>query len=175
MGMYKHLKKTYKSEDYKKLMKERVISWNKEPVMVKLKRPTKIDRARTLGYKAKQGFVIVRGRIRKGTQKRESTSGGRKPLKAGKRKYTPGMNLQHILETRVAKKHPNLEVLNSYYIAESGQHIWYEVIMINPSEPSIKKDKQLKKLALQKRRVFRGLTSSGKSSRGLGRGQGFEK
>ncbi len=175
MGMYKYLKKVYKTEEHKKLMKERIISWNKERVMVKLKKPTKIARARSLGYKAKKGFVIVRGRIRKGTQKRESTAGGRKPLKAGKTKHTVGMNLQHIMEMRVAKKHPNLEVLNSYYVGETGQHIWYEIIMIDPSEPAIKSDKQLKKVALQKRRVFRGLTSSGKASRGLGKGQGFER
>jgi len=174
MGMYKYMKNVYKTKEYQDLMRQRVISWNKEPVMVKLKKPTKIDRARTLGYKAKRGFVVVRGRIRKGTQKRESTAGGRKPLKAGKRKYTPAMNLQHILETRVARKYPNLEVLNSYYIAESGKHIWYEVIMFDPNEPSIKSDKQMK-LFGQKRRVYRGLTSSGKKSRGLGRGQGFER
>jgi len=175
MGYYRHLKKTYKTEEYGKLMKERLISWNKEPVMVKLKKPTKLDRARALGYKAKQGFVVVRGRIRKGMQKRESTAGGRKPLKSGQTKHTVGMNLQHILETRVARKHPNLEVVNSYYVAESGKHIWYEVIMVNPSDSGIKKDKQVKKLALQKGRVYRGLTSSGKASRGLGRGQGFER
>ena len=175
MGMYKYLKKTYKTEEYKKLMKERVISWNKEPVMVKLKKPTKIDRARTLGYKAKKGFIVVRGRIRKGTQKRETPSGGRKPLKAGKTKHTPAMNLQHVLETRVGRKHPNLEVLNSYYIGESGKHIWFEVIMIDPNEPGIKNDKQMKKLAKQKGRVYRGLTAAGKKSRGLGKGQGFEK
>ncbi len=174
MGMYKYLKNTYKSAEYKELMKKRIISWNKQPVIVKLDKPSKIDRARALGYKAKQGFVVIRARIRKGTQKRETPSGGRKPLKAGLTKHTPVMNLQHISEMRVARKFPNLEVLNSYYIGESGRHIWHEVILVDPNHPCIKSDKQVKKIAEQKRRVFRGLTSAGKKSRALGRGKGFE-
>ena len=32
----------------------------------RVEKPTKIHRARTLGYKAKQGYVLVRARIRKG-------------------------------------------------------------------------------------------------------------
>jgi len=174
MGMYKYLKKTYKSPEYKELMKQRIISWNKQPVMVKLEKPSKIDRARTLGYKAKQGIIVVRARIRKGTQKRETPSGGRKPLKAGKTKHTPVMNLQHITERRVARKYPNLEVLNSYYVGESGRHIWHEVILVDPEHPCIKSDKELKTIIKQKRRVFRGLTSAGKRSRGLGKGKGHE-
>lgn len=174
MGMYKYIKNTYKTPEYKELMKQRIISWNKEPSFVKLEKPTKIDRARALGYKSKQGFVVVRGRIRKGTQKRETPSGGRKPLKAGKTKHTPTMNLQHIVEMRVARKYPNLEVLNSYYLAESGQRIWYEVILVDSNHPCIKSDKQLKNLGNKKKRVFRGLTSAGKKSRGLGRGKGHE-
>ena len=174
MGMYKYMRKVYDSPEYAELIRQRIISWNKEPAFVKLEKPTKIDRARALGYKAKQGFVIVRGRIGKGTSKRETPAGGRKPLKSGRTKYTPGMKLQHILEMRVASKYPNLEVVNSYYIAESGKHIWYEVIMVDPNHPCIKTDKQLKGLVGQKRRVFRGLTSAGKSSRKLGRGKGHE-
>lgn len=174
MGMYKYMRKIYESPEYADLMKQRVISWNKEPAFVKLEKPTKIDRARALGYKAKQGIVVIRGRIGKGTSKRETPSGGRKPLRAGKTKHTPTMNLQHILEARVASKYPNLEVLNSYYIAESGKHIWYEVILVDANHPCIQSDKQLKALVDQKRRVFRGLTSAGKKSRGLGRGKGHE-
>ena len=52
--------------------------------------------------------------------------------------------------------------------------MWYEVILVDPNHPCIKADKQLKSLVTKKRRVFRGLTSSGKKSRGLGRGKGHE-
>ncbi|MBU3897220.1 MAG: 50S ribosomal protein L15e [Nanoarchaeota archaeon] len=173
MGYYKYMKNVYDTEEYTALMKERVISWAKEPVFVKIDRPTKLDRAHTLGYKAKQGFVMVRVRIGKGGSKREKPAGGRKPLKAGMRKYTPEMNKQHIAEGRVAKKFINLEVLNSYYIAETGKFFWFEVILVDPQHPCIVKDKQIKWIRDQRGRVFRGLTSSGKSSRGLGRGRGF--
>ncbi len=167
MGMYKYLRKTYETEAYKELMKQRIISWNKEPVFVKLEGPTKIDRARELGYKAKQGFIIVRVRIRKGSTKRETPAGGRKPLRAGRTKYKTEMNLQHIAEVRVARRYPNMEVLNSYYIAETGDRTWYEVILIDPAHPCIISDKQTKGICEQRRRAFRGLTSAGKKSRDL--------
>jgi len=173
--MYKYIKKQFRSKEYKDLIKQRLISWRKQPAFIRLERPTRLDRARSLGYKAKQGFVIVRTRIKKGTRKREKPKRGRKPLRAGLTKHTPGMNLQHIAETRVNKKYPNLEVLNSYYMADDGRHKWFEVILIDPSHPCIKSDKDMKKISKQKGRVYRGLTSAGKKSRGLGKGKGFEK
>jgi len=167
------MKTVYDTKEYTDLMKQRVISWAKEPVFVKIDGPTKLDRAHTLGYKAKQGFVMVRVRIGKGGSKREKPSGGRKPLKAGMRKYTPEMNKQRIAEARVGKKFPNLEVLNSYYIAETGKFFWFEVILVDTQHPCIANDKQIKWMREQRGRVFRGLTSAGKHSRGLGRGRGF--
>ncbi len=176
MGLYRYLQRTFQSPEYEKLMKERLISWRREPVLVKIERPTRLDRAHALGYKAKQGFVLVRIRIGKGSSKRESFTGGRKPLHAGMTKITPKMNLQHIVEMRVARKHPNLEVLNSYYVAEDGRSQWYEVILVDPSHPAIKSDNDLNWICnpTNRGRVFRGLTSAGKRSRGLGRGKGYQ-
>ncbi|MCD6477306.1 MAG: 50S ribosomal protein L15e [Candidatus Aenigmarchaeota archaeon] len=174
MGLTKYLKKLYRSKEYKQELKKKLILWRKENVITKIKRPTRLDRAHALGWKAKQGFILVRTKIGKGTSKRETPSGGRKPLRAGKTKHTPKMNLQHIAEMRVARKFPNLEVLNSYYVAEDGKHKWYEVILVDPNHPAIKKDKTINWIKNQTRRVFRGLTSAGKRSRGLGRGMGFE-
>jgi len=96
-----------------------------------------------MGYKAKQGFAIVRTRIGKGTSKREKPAGGRKPLHAGMNKIHPAMNAQHIAEMRVARKFPNMEVLNSYYVAEDGKHKWFEIILVDPQHPCIKNDPQL--------------------------------
>ncbi len=83
MGMYKYLSKMWKSEEHKELMKKRLISWRKQPVVVKIKRPTRLDRAHKIGYKAKQGFVVTRIKIGKGTGKREMPSGGRTPPRSG--------------------------------------------------------------------------------------------
>ncbi len=40
--------------------RKRLAEWRKEPAVLRIDRPTRIDRARSLGYKAKQGFLIVR-------------------------------------------------------------------------------------------------------------------
>lgn len=177
MTMYKHIEKTMRSPEYKEALKKKLISWRREPVFVKLEKPSNLSRARLLGYKAKQGFVMVRTKIGKGTRKRETPSGGRKPLRVGKTKHTPGQSLQHIAEMRVAKKYPNMQVLNSYYIAEDGQRKWFEIILVDPAHPVIKNDPKLKWLAEShnKGRVFRGLTAAGKKSRMLGKGMGFER
>jgi large subunit ribosomal protein L15e len=169
MGYLKYLRKFQHSPEYDKLLKERLISWRREPVILRIEKPTRLDRAHALGYKAKQGYVLARVRIGKGSSKRETTSGGRKPLHAGRTSITPKMNLQHIAEMRVARKFPNLEVLNSYYAAEDGKSKWFEVILIDPSHPCIKNDPKINWICepQNRGRVFRGLTSAGKTSREL--------
>lgn len=163
----KYIKDYWESPEHDKILKERLISWRREPVTLRIDRPTRLDRAHALGFKAKQGFILARIRIGKGTSKREKPTGGRKPLHAGMTKITPKMNLQHIAEMRVARKFPNLEVLNSYYAAEDGKSKWFEVILIDPSHPCIKNDPKLNWICnpANRRRVFRGLTSAGKKSR----------
>jgi len=176
MGMKKYLVKTWRSKEEKELMKKRLIGWRKESVYVRIKRPTRLVRARSLGYKAKQGFVLVRTKIKMGTRKREAR-GGKKPKNQGMRGISPRQSLQHISEMRVARKHPNLEVLNSYWVASDGKSKWFEVILVDVNHPCIKNDKKLKWLQnpANKRRVFRGLTSAAKKSRMLGRGKGYER
>ncbi|NOZ81976.1 MAG: 50S ribosomal protein L15e [Candidatus Micrarchaeota archaeon] len=145
----------------------RRIRFAKESAIVRIERPTRPDRARSLGYRAKQGFVMVRVRVRKGTRMREKPSGGRKPSKAGLKRIRSGKSLQRIAEERAQRKYPNLEVLNSYYVAESGKYKWYEVILVDPHHPVIKSDPKINWICSQKGRVFRGLTSAGKKGRGL--------
>jgi len=169
MGYLRYLRQYWESPEYNSLVKERLISWRKEPVISRIERPTRLDRAHVLGYKAKQGFVMARVRIGKGASKREKPAGGRKPLHAGMNKITPAMNAQHIAEMRVARKFLNLEVLNSYYVAEDGKYKWFEVILVDPQHPCIKNDPKLNWVCnpANRRRVFRGLTSAGRESRGL--------
>lgn len=164
MGAYQRISESWQRSESRR---ENVIAWTREPVVKRIEKPSRLDRARALGYKAKQGFVVVRVQMRKGTRKREKPSGGRKPLHAGMTRINPVRNKQAIAEGRAAKRFPNLEVLNSYYAGESGKAKWYEVIMIDPSHPVIRSDKNIKWIALQRGRSFRGLTSAGKKSRGL--------
>lgn len=142
-------------------IKERLMRWRREPRFQKIDKPTRLDRARALGYKAKHGFVIVRGRIRKGGRKRPLYGRrGRKPSKTGISKFTSKLSLQTILEQRVNRKYPNLEVLGSYLVGEDGKYKWFESILVDPNSPEIKKDKNMKWVTEKqhRRRVFRGLT-----------------
>jgi large subunit ribosomal protein L15e len=68
---------------------------------------------------------------------------GRRQKRMGVSKYTPSKSIKLIAEERVARKYPNLEVLNSYWVWEDGVSKWYEVILVDPSHPSIKSDKDV--------------------------------
>jgi large subunit ribosomal protein L15e len=173
LNLYKALRNIWKTktEETEKLEKKRLIEFRKQPAVVRIEKPTRLYRARALGYKAKQGFVIVRVRVRKGGKPRRlyERSGGRKPSSAGLLKFTARKSDRWIAEERAARKFPNLEVLNSYYVGEDGQYKWFEVILVDPHHPNIKSDPKINWITSGKhrRRVFRGLTSAGKKSRGL--------
>jgi len=178
---YKYVAKAWnkpKDSYVNELMKQRVIEWRRQPAVVRVERPLRLDRARKLGYKAKQGFVIVRARVRKGGRKRQRPKAGRRQKRMGVAKLKPAKSLQLIAEERAARKFPNLEVLNSYWAWEDGIQKWFEIIMVDPNHPVIKSDRNMNWISknAQHGRVFRGLSSSGKEVRGLHRrGRGAEK
>jgi large subunit ribosomal protein L15e len=122
-----------------------------------------------LGYKAKQGYVVVRVRVRRGGWRRERPKAGRRQKRMGVTKLKLAKSIKLIAEERAARRFPNLEVLNSYWVWEDGLHKWFEVIMVDPNHPVIKSDKNINWIAdsAQHGRAFRGLTSSGKEIRGL--------
>lgn len=178
MGIYKILNKLWKNKkQVRKLFRDRIIEWRKENSVVKLKKPTRIDKARALGYKAKQGILVARVRVKRGGRKKPLIKKGRRPKRRGRKKIV-GKSYQWIAEERANRKFHNFEVLNSYYVAQDGKSYWYEVILVDPSHPVIKKDKHLKWFCEKqhKGRVYRGLTSAGRKSRGLRhKGKGAEK
>ena len=160
------------------LMRQRLIEWRKESVITRVEKPTRLDKARKLGYKAKQGFIMVRIRVRRGGRRKLRPTAGRRPKRMGVKKFKPAKSLRLIGEERVARKFPNLEVLNSYWVGEDGVSKWFEVILVDPQHPSIKNDKDINWICRkqQTRRVFRSLTSAGKKVKSLrGRGRGREK
>ena len=169
---YKYLANAWKVPDasyVEEIMRQRVIEWRKQPTIVRIEKPTRLDRARKLGYKAKQGFVVVRVRVRRGGLRKPRPRAGRRPKRMGVVKYKPAKSLRLIAEERAARKFPNLEVLNSYWVWEDGRHKWFEVIMVDPYHPAIQADKDINWICarVHKGRVFRGLTSAGKKVRGL--------
>ena len=160
------------------LMRQRLIRWRRQPAIVRIEKPTRIDRARKLGYKAKQGFIMVRVRVRRGGLRKQRPRAGRRPKRMGVKKFKPAKSLRLIAEERAARKFPNMEVLNSYWVGEDGRSKWFEIVMVDPNHPAIKADKDVNWICENQhhRRVFRGLTSAGKKVRGLrNKGRGAEK
>jgi len=156
---------------------ERLIEWRAGESFVRVDKPLRLDRARTLGYKAKQGIIVVRARVRRGGLHKKRFDGGRVPSKMGVKKITMKQNTQVIAEARTAKHYPNLEVLNSYWVGDDGKHHYFEVILVDPFHPSIRTDKDLNWICTkpQTNRVLRGKTSAGQKHRGLrNKGKGAE-
>jgi len=177
---YSYVKDTFEKHEtgYQTNHWIRGIEYRKGKSIERVEKPTKLHRARTLGYKAKQGYVVVRARIRKGGMHKVRPKRGRKPRAMGVSKYTTGKNLQWVAEERVQRKYPNLEVLNSYKVYADGRNWYYEVIMVDKNHPVIKADPKINWICEPQhtRRVARGLSSSGKKARGLHKkGWGSEK
>mgnify|MGYP001166203245 FL=1 len=182
MGLHKHVSAAWKKPKEgipSRYRIDRMAGWRKEPVFIRIDKPTRIDAARRVGYKAKQGVVVVRTRVRRGGLRKGKIHMKRKPSKAGIKKITMGKSIQRIAEERTARRYPNLEVLNSYWVGEDGKNKFYEVIMIDPEHPAIKSDKDMGWVSSgssHRGRAFRGKTGAGKRGRGLlNKGKGAEK
>ncbi len=178
--MYDYVGDQWKVPDttYTSPYKQRLIQWRKEESFTRVERPTRIDRARSLGYKAKQGYIVVRARVRRGGLRKPTIRAGRKPSAKGISKITMAKSTQRIAEERTAKRYPNMEVLNSYWVGEDGKHHFYEVILVDPVHPVIMKDRKINWITSTEntRRVLRGKTSAGQKGRGLRhKGKGAEK
>ena len=177
MGFYQSVRGIWKSksDEFRQINKERLIEWRKEGSTVRVSRPTRIDRARSLGYKPKSGVVVVRQRVLRGGRRRPDIKGGRRSKHARQLKILD-KSYQAVAETRAADRYPNMEVLNSYYLAQDGLRYWYEVILVDRESREVVADKNLSSVAKSKGRVYRGLTSAARKSRGLGnKGTGSEK
>ncbi len=168
MGLYKHLQKLWNKpkKNLGDLWQKRLIEWRREPTTVRILKPTRLDRARALGYKAKQGIIVVRQRVPRGGHTRPRITGGRRP-KTKRQRLSLEKSYKGIAEERASKKYKNCEVLNSYWVAKDGLHYWYEIILVDVSHPAMKKDKNLKWITQKQHRgrAFRGLTAAGKKSR----------
>lgn len=77
-----------------------------------------------------------------------------------------------IAQERVGRRVGGLRVLNSYWVAQDAAYKYYEVIMVDTAHNAIRRDAKVNWItkAVHKHRELRGLTSAGKSSRGLGKG-----
>jgi large subunit ribosomal protein L15e len=138
MGMQKYLTQTWNNRekgDLQRHFRSVAIKWRREPAVYRVETPTRLERARSLGYKAKQGYVVVRVRIRKGGARKARPRAGRRPRALGVTRFTRSMSLKRIAERKASKKYPNLRVLSSYYVWEDGTNHWFETIMRDPHNP----------------------------------------
>jgi len=141
-------------------------------------RPTRPDKARRLGYRAKQGFIIYRVRVRRGGRKRPVKKGivYGKPKNQGINQLKYDKTLRSTAESRIGRRCKNLRVLNSYWVNQDGTYKYFEVILVDPSHQAIRNDPRINWIVAptQKRRERRGLTSTQRRSRGLqGKGNMF--
>ena len=180
-SMYSYIADAWKvpSSNYlKELNRARRVEWRREENFCRIERPTRLDRARNAGYKAKQGYVLVRGRVRKGSFQKRQIKAGRRAKRKGILAITVGKSLQRMAEERAQKRFPNLEVLNSYWVGADGQHEWYEIILVDPHHPVIQADPKINWICYNthKGRVYRGKTAAGQRGRGMSTtGKGAEK
>lgn len=169
-GFYHYIKQAWKKPNAARVkeIREKMIEWRAGNRIVKIEKPTRLDRARALGYKAKNGVLVFRVTIERGGRVRARPRVKRRSRRQTIRKIL-GMSYQWVAEQRLQHKYTNLEILNSYKLGKDGRFYFFEVIAIDPNVPEIKSDKQLNFMCRpeNRNRALRGLTSSAKKSRGL--------
>lgn len=125
-------------------LRAKAIEWRKQNALVRITRPSRIQKARRLGYKAKQGIVVIRMRVGRGNMRKQRPVAGRRPKHLGVVRIKPALSMQRVAERRVLEKYPNMELLGSYYLYQDGMYLWYEIILADPSHPRIFKDKEIR-------------------------------
>ena len=126
-------------------MKEKVVAWRKQKAITRVDKPSRIQKARRLGYKAKQGIVVIRMRVGTGGMRKKRPRGGRRPKHLGVTRIKADVSMKQVADRRVLERFPNMKFLGSYFLAKDGMHYWFEVILADPSHPRIAKDKELRK------------------------------
>jgi len=129
-------------------LRQRAVIWRNQNAVTRVEKPSRIARARRLGYKAKQGIIVVRMRVGTGGMRKQRPRGGRRPKHLGVTKIKADVSMKQVSERRVLERYPNMKLLGSYFLYKDGMHYWFEIILADPSHPSIAKDKELRKRVL---------------------------
>jgi large subunit ribosomal protein L15e len=88
-------------------------------------------------------MIVVRARVGRGGMRKKRPVAGRRPKHLGVVRIKQAISMQKVAEKRVNEKFPNMEVLGSYYLYKDGTYLWYEILLADPSHPSIYGDKEL--------------------------------
>ncbi|XP_068923169.1 large ribosomal subunit protein eL15-like isoform X2 [Petaurus breviceps papuanus] len=145
MGAYKYIQQLWrkKQSDVMRFLL-RVLCWQYRQLSAlhRAPQPTRPDKARRLGYKAKQGYVIYRIRVRRGGRKRPVPKGATygKPVHHGVKQLKFAGSLQSVAEERAGRHCGALRVLNSYWVGEDSTYKFFEVILIDPVHKAIRRN-----------------------------------
>lgn len=144
-GLYLMLERIWRErpEELRALMRQRLIKWRREPAVVRVEKPLRLDRAKKIGYRAKQGVVVLRVRVRKGGFQKPRPRAGRRPKALGVVKHKVNVTMAEEAVNKVKKRYPNLHVLGAYPLAYDSLYKWFEVIAVDPHHPAIRGDKNL--------------------------------
>jgi large subunit ribosomal protein L15e len=174
MGAYKYLEELWKKKQtdlMRFVMRMRTWEYRQLGVIHKCNHPSRPDKARKLGFKRKQGYVIYRIRIRRGGRKRPVAKGiiTGKPKTQGVTGLKAYRSLRAVAEERVGRKVSGCRVLNSYWVAQDATYKFFEVILVDIAHNAIRNDPKINWICkpVHKHRELRGLTSAGKKFRGL--------
>ncbi|KAJ8902388.1 hypothetical protein NDN08_006793 [Rhodosorus marinus] len=174
MGAYKYVSELWRkkqSDVMRFLLRVRAWEYRHLPAIHRASRPTRPDKARKLGYRAKQGFVIYRVRVRRGGRKRPVSKGIQygKPKHQGISELKFQRNKRSVAEERAGRKCGNLRVLNSYWVNQDSSYKYYEIVMVDPFHKAIRRDPKANWICkpVMKHRELRGLTAAGRKGRGL--------
>merc|ERR1712034_272148 len=180
MGAYKYLEELYKKKQSDLLrFLFRIRCWQLRHLAAihRASIPTRPDKARRLGYRAKQGYVIYRVRLRRGGRKRPVPKGATygKPRNEGVNQIKFQHGTRSKAEERAGRLAGALRVLNSYWICQDSTYMYYEVIMVDPMHKAIRRDPRINWIckAVMKHRELRGQTAAGLKNRGMRKGHGY--
>jgi len=129
-------------------LRQRAVIWRNQNAVTRVEKPSRIARARRLGYKAKQGIIVIRMRVGTGGMRKERPRGGRRPKHLGVTKIKADVSMKQVAERRVLERYPNMKLLGSYFLYKDGMHYWFEIVLADPSHPRIAKDKEIRKRVL---------------------------
>ena len=129
-------------------LRQRAVIWRNQNAITRVEKPSRIARARRLGYKAKQGIIVIRMRVGTGGMRKQRPRGGRRPKHLGVTKIKADVSMKQVAERRVLERYPNMKLLGSYFLYKDGMHYWFEVVLADPSHPRIAKDKEIRKRVL---------------------------
>lgn len=145
MGLYSLLNQVWRNrpDELKAILRARRVLWRREPSVVRVEKPLRIDRARSIGYKAKQGFVVLRVRVRRGGFSKPRPNSGRRPKALGTVLHKVNVTMLEEAINRAKKKYPNLYPIGGYPLTYDSVYKWFEVIMVDPYHPAIRSDPEI--------------------------------